>query len=80
MIAAGNHTDFFDGLPDQDAEGRLLLLDAATGKEDPRFAGVKTWLHSAAFSPDGRLVLGAIGTGIRVWEFAEGKVCFTLSH
>ena len=73
ILAAGNETDFLVALPDHGAEGGLALLDAATGKEDPKLVWAKHWIRSVAFSPDGKWVLGATGQGLTVWRGGRGE-------
>src|SRR5262249_49484441 len=38
------------------------------------------WVHSASFSPDGRLVVTASRDGARLWESSTGKQIATLPH
>jgi WD40 repeat protein len=49
------------------------LMEVCTDKEILTLAKEKTWISSAAFSPDGRTVATAESTGIRLWETATGK-------
>jgi WD40 repeat protein len=67
LSAAAGETGFGSG----DYSARLL--DVVTDKEIFTLAKQKTWISSAAFSPDGRTVATAERTGMRLWETATGK-------
>jgi RNA polymerase sigma factor (sigma-70 family) len=55
-------------------QGRILLLDAANGKEAGAVEGVTEPVYSLAFTPDGkRLIAGMRDTTVLVWDLA-GKV------
>jgi WD40 repeat protein len=47
-----------------------ILLDRATGRELRRLAA---WSNMVLFSPDGKLLLGAGGKRVRIWEVATGE-------
>jgi WD40 repeat protein len=53
------------------ADDCLRVWDVAGGEEVGRFNGLRAGVHSAAFSPDGRLILCAAGWGLHLLWLAE---------
>lgn len=62
-------------------DGRLRLLEVATGKEILSFEGVPDHVETLTFSPDGRmLAAGSLDSPlVRVWETATGRERFRLA-
>ena len=63
-------------------DGRIFLLDAATGRELDRLDGPENQFKALAFSPDGKILATGIDTGkraarrelaIRLWDVAAHK-------
>jgi WD40 repeat protein len=63
-------------------EGRIFLLDAASGRERDRLDGPQNQFKALAFSPDGTILATGIDTGkraerrelaIRLWDVAARK-------
>ena len=55
----------------------MVLWDAATGKQK-RTVGDTGWVHSIAFSPDGRTLASGI-QDIRLWDAVTGEHKLTLT-
>ncbi len=58
-----------------DRKHRIRIIDATTGKELHRLEGHKSWVSSALFSPDGRLLftVGSFDPRVLIWDVATGK-------
>jgi WD40 repeat protein len=80
VLAAGPETDFLLRIPAGGAKGGLVLLDAASGRREWRFAEMKEWVRSVALSADGKRIVAATGVGLRVYETVTGKLCFTFQQ
>jgi WD40 repeat protein len=52
------------------ADGGVLLLDAATGKETGRLAKQKQSIYALAFSPDGKSLAVGLEKSVEVWPVA----------
>jgi eukaryotic-like serine/threonine-protein kinase len=59
-------------------EGKLLILDTATGNVLQSFAvGLS---YDAVFSPDGKWIAAGIGKGLeRIWSWRDGRILRTLN-
>jgi WD40 repeat protein len=69
----------FDDLP-----SIIKLWDVATGKMRTEYKGMKGWIRSVAFSPDGKLLaaageLGKEITEVVLWDVAKGERRATLT-
>ena len=59
----------------------LVMLDLRTGEQHELPAvPSRTWIISAAFTPDGRnVVTGSIDAAVRVWDAASGSILHTFT-
>ncbi len=60
------------------ANARLVVWDAATGKEVQTLAGHRSDIIDVTFSPDGKWLASSGREGAKVWDAATGKEVFTL--
>jgi WD40 repeat protein len=64
-----------------DQEGRLVLVEAATGRQQPVLAGHKGGIASLAFSHNGSMVATGGGPpGAILWELSSGRQVHALPH
>lgn len=56
------------------SSGQALLIELATGKVRFRFQASFGDMHMMAVSPDGKLLVGAAGEILRVWNLSTGKI------
>ena len=68
-----------DGMRLAVGAGSVLLLDAATGKEQRRFTPRQEYVNQVVFSPDDKLLASVGHTTIRLWDLAAGKELRQLS-
>jgi WD40 repeat protein len=62
------------------SDGRITLLDAATGQVINEMTGFAAPLHSLAYSPDGtQIAAGSEDGALQLWDAASGQVSFTLT-
>jgi len=56
-------------------DGRLRLLDVASGREIRSFAGHDDWVVCVAFASDGKVALsGGLDRSIKLWDVASGQL------
>jgi WD40 repeat protein len=80
VVAAGPGLRCATGIG-ENLRGGLLVLDTATGKPIECFVGGKENISSnVVFTPDGTMLLGGCGDGLRAWHAEDGKHAFTLSN
>ncbi len=54
-------------------EGKILLVDAVTGKETRRIEVHIDWPTKMVFSPDGKVLAVAVQKDVRLWSLPDGK-------
>ncbi|WP_439624471.1 WD40 repeat domain-containing protein [Gemmata sp.] len=61
-------------------DGKVRVIDAATGKELRRLAGHASWVTCVAFSPDSkRIASGGRDGAVKLWELATGRLVRTVA-
>jgi WD40 repeat protein len=78
ITACGPETNFLRRIPKAAEAGRLVMIDAATGKEKMGFTGTEQWLAACAFTPDGKHIVAAAALGTQYVDASNGAVKFLL--
>jgi WD40 repeat protein len=78
VLACGPITDFLRRVPNPAGAGRLVMIDAATGKEKSGFTGTEQWITACAFTPDGKHVLAAAALATQCVDATNGALKFLL--
>jgi WD40 repeat protein len=61
-------------------KGGMVMLDTTTGKKISALVGATEGVASVSFTPDGAMLFGASGEGLRFLDAHTGKTLFTLGN